>query len=124
MEHTDDSEGDSSSDSRELGVEFGPLKSELENHDYPATGEQLVAEYGDYELDLPGGSQTFGEVLGKRQRADDGAETVEYDSPDEVQQTVLNMVGSEAVGREGYSDRGGSLTSELAEGDDQQDDTM
>ncbi|XVH30396.1 DUF5789 family protein [Haloferacaceae archaeon DSL9] len=89
-------------DSRELGVEFGDLDDELEAHDYPATVDELVDEYGDYELELPGGEETFGEALGPYQEDPDE----EFHDADEVRQAVLNMVGSEAVGRERYSDRG------------------
>ena len=86
---------------REQGVEFGELAEKLENHDYPTTTEELVSEYGDYELEFPDGdTRTFEELLSIQQ----GNE--EYEEPREVQQAVLNMVGSDAVGREGYSDRG------------------
>lgn len=90
---------------REQGVEFGDLADELESHDYPATASELVADYGDYELGLPNGEETFEETLGPLAESDN-EET--YESAEEVEQTILNMVGSKAVGREGYSDRGTS----------------
>ena len=31
----------------------------------------------------------------------------EYEEPESVRQTILNLVGADAVGRAGYSDRGG-----------------
>ena len=43
----------------------------------------------------------------------------EYDSADAVQQAVLNMVGSGAVGREEYSDRGGTNRQQGDEGETQ-----
>ena len=87
---------------REQGVEFGEeLSNELESHDYPTTTEELVSEFGDYELAFPDGeTHTFEEIFSAQQ----GDE--EYEEPREVQQAVLNMVGSGAVGREGYSGRG------------------
>lgn len=87
---------------REQGVEFGEeLSNELESHDYPTTTEELVSEYGDYEIGFPDGeTRTFEEVLSAQQ----GGE--EYEEPRDVQQAVMNMVGSGAVGREGVSDRG------------------
>lgn len=119
---SEDSESDASVDTRKLGVEFGELTEELASHDYPATGEELVAAYGDYELDLPGGSETFREILGKRRSETGDDEDIRFESADEVQQSVLNMVDSDAVGREGYSDRGGSL--ERKQTEENQDDTM
>ena len=97
---------------REQGVEFGDLAEKLESHDYPATASELVADYGDHELELPNGEETFAEALGPLADSDD-EET--YESAEEVRQTVLNMVGSEAVGREGYSDRGTSTDPESDE---------
>lgn len=90
-------------DEREMGVDFGPLSDELDEHDYPVTGDELVAEYGDYELDLPGGAERFGEVLGPM-----GEQT--FQDAEGVRQAVYNMVGVEAVGRPRYSDRGDSHT--------------
>ncbi|ESP86948.1 DUF5789 family protein [Candidatus Halobonum tyrrellensis] len=87
---------------REQGVEFGEdLSNALEGHDYPTTTEELVSEYGDYELTFPDGeTRTFEEVMSIQQGGDD------YEEPRDVQQAVMNSVGSGAVGREGYSDRG------------------
>lgn len=100
-------------DTREQGVEFGALADELDSHEYPATAGELVDAYGDHELELPNGQQTFGDVLGPLEAQDDER----YESAEEVRQMVLNMVADEAVGREGYSDRG---TSTEPNSDDQQ----
>ena len=86
-------------DDRELGVELGDLEDDLESADYPMDSEELMDRYGDRELDLQGGSETLREALAT---GDD--ET--FESADEVQQAILNRVSGEAVGREGYSDRG------------------
>lgn len=86
-------------DSRESGVELGELDAELEDYDYPASTDELLAAYGDREIVLPSGSETFEQVLDPM--ADDS-----FDSADSVRQAIFNMVGSEAVGRQGYSDRG------------------
>jgi hypothetical protein len=87
---------------REQGVEFGALADELASHDYPATTDELLDAYGDHELDLPGGSETFAAVL--------GTQTTEqrFESSEAVRQTVFNMVSADAVGRRGYSDRAGA----------------
>jgi len=96
-------------DERERGVEFGTLADRLEAHDYPTTTAELLAAYGDHELELPGGSRTLRAVLAPR-RGGDGTET--FDSPAAVREAVLATVGADAVGREGYSDRGAEAADE------------
>lgn len=93
--------GDSESPQRrESGVDFGALEEELESHDYPSTGEELVDQYGTETLGLPNGETTFGDVL-QGYRSND-----QFESAYEVRQAVFTMVGTDAVGREQYSDRG------------------
>lgn len=87
-------------ESRKLGVEFGALNEELESHDYRATKAELVDTYGDRTLGLPDGETTFAAAL-EPFESDGG-----FGSAAEVRQAVLTMVGSDAVGRERYSDRG------------------
>lgn len=98
-------------DTRASGIEFGDLNDELESHDYPATIADIVEAYGDHELGLPEGSTTVESVLSPMLEAEsgDGAneEGDEYESADEVREAILTMVGDDAVGPEGYSDRGG-----------------
>jgi hypothetical protein len=108
-----DAGGEDTSDSREQGVEIGALAEELEDHSYPTSTEELLAEYGDYEVELPSGSASLEEVLGEGSA---GSQT--YESPDEVRQMIYNMVGAEAVGRKGYTDRGGVEGTEDAGTDD------
>jgi hypothetical protein len=105
-------DGDASGDTREQGIEFGRLQEELATHDYPTTGDELLDAYGDFELELPGGSATFREILGKRRSEDGGDDDIQYESADDVHQSIHNMVGSDAVGREDYTDRGGSSPAE------------
>ncbi|MBX0305903.1 DUF5789 family protein [Haloarcula salinisoli] len=119
----DSSDEESGSESRQQGVEFGGLMTALENHDYPTTQEQLIAEYGDEELDLAEGEETLSSVLAEREVADE-QDTIEYESPDEIQQAVLNMVGDRAVGRTDYSDRGESLQDETEEGESESDQSL
>ena len=90
---------ESGDDSRELGVELGDLEDDLENAEYPMDADELMDRFGDRELELQGGSETLREAL-----ATGDNET--FESADEVKQTILNRVSGEAVGREGYSDRG------------------
>lgn len=87
-------------DDRESGVEFGPLAADLEDLDYPISNAALVDRFGDRDVDHANGTTSLREVLGS---VDD-----EYESAEEVRQTVFSMIGEDAVGREAYSDRGGS----------------
>ncbi len=70
----------------------------LRQHDYPATTNQLADSHGDYELDLPNGSETLGEVL---RLGDDEV----LHAPGEAEATLYCAVGEGAIGRKGYSDR-------------------
>ena len=79
------------SEEREQGVEFGDLQTKLEDHEYPASHEELLEAYGDE-------TATFEELLEPLGKTD-------YESADEVEQAVMNMVGDEAIGRKNYSDR-------------------
>lgn len=94
--------------SRELGVEFGELGEELDAHEYPTTVETLLEEYGDHELELPSGEESFSEVLDPY--ADEADQ--EFTDAGAVRQAVLSMVGDEAVGEAGYSDRGADAGSD------------
>lgn len=95
---------------REQGVEFGELREKIDAHEYPATSQELVEEYGHYELELQDGTQSFEEILEPF-----GEES--YQSADSVRQAVFSMVGDEAVGRVGYTDRGTSTTGTSEEED-------
>ena len=98
------------SDNRDMGIEFGDLGEDLANEDYPLTRDELLEKYGDREIEHASGSSTVREVLGT-----EGPDR--YEGEDEVHQTILNMVGTEAVGRDRYSDRGGSTPNEQKEGE-------
>jgi hypothetical protein len=92
---------DEPDNTREHGIEFGELAGDLEGESYPLSHETLLSRYGDRELVLTDGKVTVREVL--------SAETEqEYEDMEGVQQAILNMVGDDAIGREGYSDRGGN----------------
>jgi hypothetical protein len=93
------------SENRDMGIEFGDLDDDLENEEYPISKDELLEKYGDRELEHAGGESTVEEVVGPIGRE-------EFDGHDEVHQEILNMVGSQAEGREEYSDRGGAVASE------------
>lgn len=89
-------------DDRQHGVAFGDLNADLTREEYPVSKTDLVAAHGDREIDLPDGSTTLREAI-------EGYEPVdgEFEDAEAVRAAVLNMVDSDAVGRENYSDRGG-----------------
>ncbi|NHN42731.1 hypothetical protein G9C85_13980 [Halorubellus sp. JP-L1] len=98
-------------DNREQGIEFGSLTDDLEDESYPMTHDEVLDRFGDRELELENGTTTVGEVLSEEMER-------EYEDAEGVRQTIFNMVGSAAVGRQRYSDRGGETPNEQQEGDD------
>ncbi|MFC7203115.1 hypothetical protein ACFQJC_06290 [Haloferax namakaokahaiae] len=104
----------SEQDSREQGVDIGPLADELEEHSYPTTTKELIDEYGDYEIDLENGRETVEEIFGR-------FEDHEFESEEDVRQMIYNLVGAEAVGRTNYSDRGGISTDSSSATDEEGD---
>ena len=86
-------------DDRQSGVTFGDLTDDIETETYPLSNEDLLDQYGDREVTHANGSVTVRELV-------EPMEEVTYESADEVQQELLNMVGEGAVGRKEYSDRG------------------
>jgi hypothetical protein len=70
----------------------------LRQHDYPATTNQLADSYGDYELDLPNGTETLGEILRR-------VESETFGTSTEAEELLYSAVSSKAIGRKGYSDR-------------------
>lgn len=90
-----------SDETREQGIEFGGLADDLEDESYPLSHEELLGRYGDHELTLIGEQVTLEDVLSPGQERT-------YDDAEGVRQAVFTMVGDDAVGREGYSDRGGT----------------
>lgn len=65
---------------------------------YPLTSEELARLVGEEEVELPEGTETVGEVLGR-------FETDTFGCPEEARLMFLSALGSEAIGRKGYSDR-------------------
>lgn len=77
---------------------FTDANEKLDAHEYPATTEDLIQEYGDLSLDLPNGSETVGEALGSL-----GEET--FDDAEGARLALYSSVSSKAIGRKFYSDR-------------------
>lgn len=96
------SKNEGTGDSREQGVEFGSLVEELENESYPISHEELLSRYGDHEIELIDEQASLRTILGAENER-------EYADVEGVRQAIFSMV-SDAVGREGYSDRGGNTS--------------
>ncbi len=96
-------------DDTEMGVDFGELNDQIEKHEYPTDSEELLDEYGDETVTFSEGEATVRELLGPMGEQ-------EFANPEEVRQSLLNMVGDEAIGRKNYSDR-----TPPAPGEDRQD---
>ncbi|WP_255193064.1 DUF5789 family protein [Natronobeatus ordinarius] len=87
-----------SDDSRQQGVELGDLGEQLRSHEYPASQDELLEDYGDEELELAEETATLEELISPLNED-------EYESYDELEGAIMNMVGDEAIGRKNYSDR-------------------
>ncbi|SDK37249.1 DUF5789 family protein [Natronorubrum texcoconense] len=70
----------------------------IDDHEYPATTEEMIDQYGDRTLELPNGSETVADVLAR-------LESETFESPEEARFAVYSAVSDKAVGRVGYSDR-------------------
>ena len=92
---------------REQGIEFGDLDTVLATHEYPMTTAEVLEAHGEHELLIPNGTQTLREVLGPLDDGEHDADATEtsYESVEEVRQMIFNAVGSDAIGRKGYTDR-------------------
>lgn len=93
---------------RELGIEFGELAGQIEEHSYPITNEELVETYGEHIIEFPNGTESVRDILGSSAN-----ET--YESPSEARQALFNMVDSRAIGRKHYSDRTPPALGEIRE---------
>lgn len=65
---------------------------------FPMTTEEMIAEYGEMEVELPNGNNTLGDVFSR-------LPDEQYESPEEAMEAAYGMLGEEAIGRKGYSDR-------------------
>ncbi len=74
------------------------IDERIETHTYPATSAELIAAYGDVELELPNGVETFGDALGRL-----GQTT--FETAEDARLSMYSAVSKNAIGRENYSDR-------------------
>ena len=97
---------------REQGIDFGEVDDALSETEFPVTTAELVADYGDAELGTSRGHETVEEVLGEY------AANETFESEFEVKQAMFTMVGGDAVGRRGYTDRDPPAGHTTTHGDD------
>lgn len=95
---------------RDRGIELGALPNKLDTVSFPIEKSQLLVEYGGHELEFESGERTtLSSVL-------EPAGVDEFESSEELFQTINLMVGSDAVGQVGQTGRG---TSDLTPPDEQ-----
>ena len=88
---------------RDQGVDFTDLDPVLQEVDYPITASAFVEKYGDHTIERTNADPIRVETLFEGM----GEET--FESAEGVRQSALSMMPAESVGRQGYSDRGGSF---------------
>lgn len=87
---------------REQGVDFASIDPVLEDLSYPITVDELVDEHGDRTIERTNADPiSIGELF-----ASTGEDT--FESPQEIRQGLLTLMPADSVGRQDYSDRGGS----------------
>ncbi|WP_049969199.1 DUF5789 family protein [Haladaptatus cibarius] len=84
----------------------------LGEHKYPTTSEELAAEYGDQQLDLPNETETLGSVF-------DRLVDERFESAEEAREAVYNEVTGEAGGMTEYNDERALGEIEDVESDDE-----
>ena len=65
--------------------ELGDFDDVLENHEYPTTTDELIAAFGDREVETQRGSTTIEDVL-------DPIENETYDSPEDVRVRIQGLL--------------------------------
>ena len=76
---------------------LGEAGQMLGEHKYPATSEELAAEYGDQPLDLQNETESLGSVF-------DRLVDERFESADEAREAVYNEITGAAGGPEEYND--------------------
>ncbi len=74
------------------------VDEKIDAHSFPATTDELIAEYGDLEIELPNGEETFGEALGR-------LGTTTFEDAEDARLATYSAVSRDAIGRANYSDR-------------------
>ncbi|WP_396611362.1 hypothetical protein ACH9L7_14285 [Haloferax sp. S1W] len=67
------------------GGRLGDLDEALQTQNYPTTTDELVAAYGDYEIETQDGTESLEEVLAP-------TDNQTYDSADDVRNRILGLI--------------------------------
>lgn len=94
---------------RDQGVDFGGVDQLLADLDYPVSKSAFVDEHGDREIGRTNSEDITVSKLFK------GTGEDSFESSEEVRQSILNLMPGDSVGRQRYSDRGGSTPAEATE---------
>lgn len=86
------------------GVEFGRFAHELAEVEFPVSSTQLVERCGECQLEHANGTTSVADVLGPMEET--------FRSARQVREAVVGSVGMGAVGRQRYTDRGGTAVAE------------
>jgi len=81
-------------------VKLNELRAELDSLTYPATREDVLAEYEEVVLRYADGEESLGDVVGR------ATEDVFVD-PDDLEAAIYNNLPTEAVGEPGQSEGDG-----------------
>lgn len=94
--------------------EFGGMLSE---HKYPATSEELAADYGQEPIDMPNETESIGSVF-------DRLEGERFESAEEAEEALYNELTGSEGGPEEYNDERGlaDLDEDVPEGEQDQPD--
>jgi len=77
----------------------------FEAQTFPCTGSELVSEYGDLELELPNCETTIADVF-------EALPNAEFATSEEACEAAYGVLGEDAIGRKGYSDRDPTMPGE------------
>lgn len=104
------------SSDRVVGVDFTETKPLLEEVSYPLTASKFVEQYGAHGI-----KRTNAEPITIRELFEPMGDDT-FESPTEIRQTILTLMPKESVGRQRYSDRGGSTPEETGVPEEMQSD--
>jgi hypothetical protein len=72
------------------------VETDVRDRKYPVRSEELATEYADQPIDMPNETESMGSVF---DRLDD-----EYDTPEEVRESLYDELSGEAGGPNEYND--------------------
>lgn len=78
--------------------QLATVNERIDTHTFPASAAELIAEYGEIDLELQNGTETFGDALGR-------LGDVTFEDAEDARLATYSAVSKNAVGRPNYSDR-------------------